>query len=267
MSGTSAGAVRRDDSALADGIVTLSLSNPGKLNAISAAMWQALREMAVALDVDERVRVIVVRGEDGNFAAGADIEEFPVQRGSYDALRHYHGEIIGPALDALAACRHPTVALIEGVCVGGGLEIAAHCDLRIAGEGSRFGVPINKLGFPMAPGELRGVLALAGRATVLEILLEGRVFGAAEAQEKGLLTRVAADMDVADAAYAAARRIAAGAPLAARINKQLIARLSPPVPPLSEAEWQAAFAYWNSDDHREGVEAFLAKRAPRFTGR
>src|SRR3546814_2188346 len=80
---------------------------------------------------------------------------------------------------------HPVLAQIEGVCVGGGLEIASQCDLRIAGESSRFGVPINKLGFPMAPDEMRGLLALAGRAATLEILLEGRVFAAAEAMTKG----------------------------------------------------------------------------------
>lgn len=259
-------AVLRDDSALAEGIVTLTLSHPGKLNAISVAMWRALREHLQALGNEPGVRALVLRGAGGHFAAGADIEEFPQERGSYDALRRYHGEVIGPTLEALAACRVPSVAVIEGVCVGGGLEIATHCDLRIAAESARFGVPINKLGFPMAPGELKGVLALVGRAAALEILLEGRVFGATEAREKGLLTRVVADTAVTDEGYACARRLAAGAPLAAQTNKWLIGRLSPGVPPLTEAEWQAAFAYWDSQDHREGVAAFLEKRPPNFTG-
>lgn len=260
-------AVLRDDGAADTGIVTLTLSNPGKLNAISVAMWRSLRTHLLDLDGEPDVRAIVIRGAGGHFAAGADIEEFPQERGSYDTLRRYHGEIIGPTLDALATCRHPSIALIEGVCVGGGLEVATHCDLRVAAESARFGVPINKLGFPMAPGELKGVLALVGRATALEILLEGRVFGAVEAREKGLLTRVVPDADVVEAGYDCARRVAAGAPLAARLNKWLIGRLAPPVPPLTEAEWQAAFAYWDSQDHREGITAFLEKRPPNFTGR
>ena len=103
---------------------------------------------------------------------------------------HYHMEIIAPALQAMADCIHPVIAQIEGVCIGGGLEIASQCDLRIAASSSRFGVPINRLGFPMAPEEMRGLLGLAGRAATLEILLEGRVFGAEEAFAKGLLTRV-----------------------------------------------------------------------------
>ncbi len=148
-------ATQRDDS-----VATVTLNNPGKLNAISCAMWEALREAITALEADSAVRCIVLRGADGNFAAGADIEEFPRVRGSLADLLVYHREIIAPTLRAVAECPVPLVALIEGVCVGGGLEIASQCDLRIAGESSRFGVPINKLGFPMAPDEMRGLLAL-----------------------------------------------------------------------------------------------------------
>jgi enoyl-CoA hydratase/carnithine racemase len=120
------------------------------------------------------------------------------------------------ALLAVARCRHPVIAMIKGACVGGGLEIAAMCDMRICGEASRFGVPIKNLGLTMGYGELQGVLALVGRAVALEILLEGRVFDAAEALHKRLVNRVVADADVEREAYALAGRIATLLPARAR---------------------------------------------------
>lgn len=247
-------------------IATVTLSHPGKLNAISAAMWTALADGFARLSADPALRCVVLRGADGNFAAGADIAEFPTVRGTPAAVEHFHNDIIAPALAAIAGCAHPTVAMIEGVCVGGGLEIACHCDLRIAADNARFGVPINKLGFPMAPGELAGLLALAGRAVALEILLEGRVFDAAEARDKGLLTRIVPAATLEDETDAMVARIAAGAPLAARINKETIRRLSPRPEPLTAAEVAAHFRYAGSRDHAEGVAAFLARRRPHFTG-
>lgn len=250
-----------------DGAVgTVTLSHPGKLNAISVAMWQALASGFATLAADTSLRCVVVRGADGNFAAGADIAEFPDVRGDEASLRRYHVDVIAPALAAVSGCPHPTLAMIEGVCVGGGLEIACNCDLRIAATGSRFGVPINRLGFPMAPGELRGLLALVGRAATLEILLEGRVFDAAEAERKGLLTRVVADAALAAEIEATVSRLCTGAPLAARINKATITRLAPAPEPLTEAELDAHFAYARSRDHAEGVAAFLARRPPDFSG-
>ena len=243
----------------------VTLSNPGRLNAISVAMWEQLRHVFASLAADASVRCVVVRGAEGNFAAGADIREFPQMRGDAQQVRHYHQHVLAPALAAVAQCPHPVVAQIEGVCVGGGLEIACQCDLRIAGASSRFGVPINRLGFPMAPDEMRGLLALAGRAATMAILLEGQVFDAAQAQELGLLTRVVPDADVASQARASAERIARGAPLAARINKRQAQRLLQGTP-LSEADYQDFFSYAESRDHREGVSAFLAGRPPVFTG-
>jgi enoyl-CoA hydratase/carnithine racemase len=248
-------------------IAVVTLSHPGKLNALTVAMWEALKQTMDDVSADDSVRCVLLQGADGNFAAGADISEFPVQRGDLTRLMHYHDAILAPALQSMALCRHPTVAVIDGVCVGGGLEVAAHCDLRIAGKSSRFGVPINKLGFPMAPGEMQGVLALAGRAVVLELLLEGRLLGADEALAKGLLTRVVSDANVHAEGRQCAQRIAAGAPLAARMNKDAVRRLSPAPEPLTDAERLACFAYWDSADHVEGVAAFLAGRKPVFTGK
>lgn len=247
-------------------IALVTLSHPGRLNAISVSMWQSLASVFAQLSANAELRCVVLRGEGGHFAAGADISEFPTQRADLAGVMNYHMRVLAPALEAIAACTHPVIAQIEGVCVGGGLEIASQCDLRIAGVSSRFGVPINRLGFPMAPDEMRGLLALAGRAATLEILLEGRVFGATEAMSKGLLTRVLPDADVADDVMRLARRLAKAAPMAARINKQTVARLCPQAQPLTESELLSFFKYAESRDHREGVRAFLAGQEPVFSG-
>jgi enoyl-CoA hydratase/carnithine racemase len=246
-------------------VATVSLSHPGKLNAIDTAMWRRLRSVFEDLSRDTSLRCVTMHGADGNFAAGADIEEFPAVRATLEQGIAYHEDLIAPALQAIAECLHPTVAAIEGVCVGGGLEIACACDIRIAQHGARFGIPINRLGFPLAPRELQGLLQLVGRARTLEILLEGRVFDAEEALAKGLLHRLAAD--VHSAAAEAASRIAQGAPLAARANKAMVRRMAAAVEPLDQHELQTAYAFLDSDDYREGVQSFLAKRPPEFQGK
>ena len=243
---------------------TVTLSNPGKLNALSVAHWDALRDTMRRAALEAGLRVVVVRGAEGNFAAGADISEFQTVRSNVADGTRYHEETVKGALTAIVECPIPTVALIEGACVGGGLEIACSCDLRIAGESGRFGVPINRLGFPLAYSEMIGLLALVGKAVTLEILLEGRVFGAREAYEKGLLTRVVADPDVVKEAYATAARIAAGGPNAARANKRWVRRLAVAAETLDEAEVREHFAFFDSDEYREGVASFLAKTKPNF---
>ncbi|PKO57133.1 MAG: enoyl-CoA hydratase, partial [Betaproteobacteria bacterium HGW-Betaproteobacteria-19] len=210
----------------ADGIATVSLSNPDRLNAVNAAMWRDLRAAMEHCGRDAEVRCVILRGAgDKAFAAGGDIEEFLTVRATVDDALHYHEELVAAALDAIRNCPVPTVAAIQGACVGGGLEIAGCCDIRIAGASARFGAPINKLGFSMYPGEMAGLLALVGPAVVLEILLEGRILDAQEALAKGLLTRVVDDERVIDEALGAAGRIAAGAPLVARWHKQWVRRL------------------------------------------
>lgn len=246
-------------------VATVTLSNPGKLNAISVSMWRILAEKFTAFAGDSTLRCVVVRGANGNFAAGADIEEFPRERADLEGVINYHQNILAPALRAIAECPQPIVALIDGVCVGGGLEIASQCDLRIASASARLGVPINQLGFPMAPEEFRGLLAVAGRAVTLELLLEGRVLSATEAHAKGLLTRIVESDALESSVQESVTQILRGSPQAARFNKQTLRRLTPQPAPFGEEELRAFYAAWcNSPDHREGVSAFLEKRRPVF---
>ena len=248
------------------GIVTVVLNRPEKLNALTKPMWQRLGEAFVELSADDTIRCIVIRGAGTkSFAPGNDISEFENERSTVEQARAY-GRIMHGTIDAIANCRHPVVAMIHGICVGGGLEIAGLADVRICGESSRFGVPIKNLGLVMAYGEMRALIDLAGRATAMELLLEGRVFGAAEAKEKGLVTRVVADDKVEEEAISAAHRIAEGAPLVARWHKKFARRLADPRP-LTEEEYDEGFACFGTEDFRIGYQAFLAKIKPGFNGK
>jgi enoyl-CoA hydratase len=247
-------------------IATVTLSNPERMNALSLAMWEKLGFHMKKLGEDESLRCIVVRGAgDKAFAAGADIANFAKERANSAQAKEYGVRIAG-GMRAFAECRHPVVALIQGACVGGGLLVASQADLRICGESARFGVPVKNLGLVEAYDELQGMMRVVGRAATLEILLEGRIWGAREAYEKGLVNRVVADAKVEEESYATARRIAEGAPLAARWHKKFVRRLADPKP-LSQAEFDESYACFGTEDFREGVAAFLAKRKPRFTGK
>ena len=257
----------RIDLDIDQGIATVTLHNPSKLNAVNAAMWRGLSAAMARIAGDDSVRCVIVRGAGENaFAAGGDIEEFRRVRATVDDALHYHEDLVASALNAIRDCAVPTVAAIRGACVGGGLEIAGCCDIRIAGESARFGAPINRLGFSMYPGEMAGLLELVGPAVLLAILLEGRILGAHEALAKGLLTRVVDDEEVEREAHATAARILKGAPLVARWHKQWVHRLMKGTP-LSADEKRAAFDFLATEDYKEGLDAFFAKRPPVFKGR
>jgi enoyl-CoA hydratase len=246
-------------------IATVTLNRPDRLNALDKAMWQRLAAIMAEIAADGAIRCVIVRGAGSAFGAGADVAEFSTERDT-PAKAAAYAEIMGAALNALRDCPMPTVAQIHGACAGAGLEIAIHCDLRIAGDGSKFGAPVQRLGITMPYPEIAALMELVGRATTIELLLEGRMIGAREAYEKGLVCRVVPDSAVEEEAGATARRIADGAPLVHRWHKKFARRLLEATP-LSTAEIAESYAACGTEDYRAGIKAFLAKEKPRFQGR
>ena len=252
---------------LRDGdIATVILNRPAKLNALTKAMWQKLGDVFIGFNADDTLRCIVLRGAgEKAFAPGNDISEFEHERSNVDQAREY-GKVMTRTIEAIGHCKHPVVAQIHGICVGGGLEIAGLADIRICGESSRFGVPINRLGLVMAYSEIGALIRLAGEAAALEILLEGRVFDANEAKDKGLVTRVVPDDQVEAEAKATAQRIADGAPLVARWHKRFARRVRDAAP-LTAEDIEEGYACYGTEDFRIGYRAFLDKAKPAFKGK
>ncbi|MEM7413875.1 MAG: enoyl-CoA hydratase-related protein [Gemmatimonadota bacterium] len=246
-------------------IATVRLDHPEHHNVLDVRGWLAVAEAFVDLSSREDVRCVAVRGTGGRaFSAGSDIRAFEAQRSTPEDVRAYSAAI-GAALRAIRSCRHPTVAVIEGLCVGGGLEIAASCDMRVCGESSRFGAPINRLGLTMSHDELEPLLQLVGPGPVLEILLSGELITAERARIVGLVNRVVPDGLVVDRGYGLVARIAAGAPLVNRWHKQFVLRMMERRP-LTDEERAEAHAAFETSDYEEGRTAFLEKRQPDFRG-
>ena len=251
-------------------VATVILNRPEKLNALNMEMWVGVGAAFRELDQDETVRCVILRGAgDKAMGPGADITEFADQRNNSEQATAY-GAPMHSAMHAIRDCRHPVVARIRGLCVGGAMELALVCDLRICGEGSRFGVPINKLGLVMAYPEVEALVGLVGPSVALEILYEARVFDAAEAKDKGLVNKVVPDDEVDAAVAETVGRICAGAPLVNRWHKKFVYRVMAGVAetkPLSTEEQAEGFACYDTEDFQEGMRAFLAKETPDFKGK
>ncbi|ANN67142.1 enoyl-CoA hydratase/isomerase family protein [Bordetella bronchialis] len=249
-----------------DAIVTVTLNRPAKLNALTVDAWRLLGDIFLALSADDDVRCVILRGAgEKAFSPGNDISEFETSRANTRQAREY-GAIMRRTIEAIGGCRHPVVAQIHGICVGGGMEIASLANVRICGASSRFGVPIKNLGLVMSYSELTPVVRLVGPDAALAMLLEGTIFDAQEALRLGVVTRVVADDQVAAEAQATARRIAAGAPLVARWHKKFVRRIVQGGE-LTDAERDEAYACFDTEDFQTGYRAFLAKQTPRFNGR
>ena len=246
-------------------IARLTLFHPGKLNAMSRAMWRILRELFCDLQQRSDIACVVLSGQSGNFCAGGDIAEYPGFRFDEAALRDFHENEVWGALQAMLDCDLPLLAQIEGACMGAGMEIASCCDLRFAGASARFGAPIARLGFPMAPREAALVMRAAGELTAREMLLAAATLDAATLLQRGFLNRVLPDYEVAAEALAMADRVASLAPGAARLNKQTFRALAlAGYAQLAPDLIANSYRYAASPEHREGVSAFVEKRAPQF---
>ena len=197
-------------------VAEVVLDRPEKHNVLDLGGWSALADAFDELSKNVDIGCVIIRGAgDRSFSTGSDISSFAAQRDTPEDARRY-SEAITRGMNAVRECRHPTLGLIEGLCVGGGMEIAACCDVRICGQSSRFGAPINRLGLTMSHDELEPLIALLGPGPVLEILLTGDLIGAERAREIGLVNRIVVDGEVIPSGWDLANRIAEGAPLVNR---------------------------------------------------
>ena len=246
-------------------VARVTLSHPGKLGAMSRAMWRELRSVFRTIEPRSDLRCVLVCGEAGHFCAGGDISEYAGFRFDETSLRDFHENDVWGGLQAMLDCDLPIVALIEGNCMGAGVEIASCCDIRIPGDTARFGAPIARLGFPMAPREAALVMRAAGELTAREMLLSAAVLDAPEMKQRGFLNKVVPASGASQAALDCVSRFNHLAAQAARLNKQTFRALAPVFNDKAATSLIAtAYRYADSAEHREGVAAFLEKRQPCF---
>jgi enoyl-CoA hydratase/carnithine racemase len=245
----------------------VTFNNPERHNAVSLDMWEAASSILDDFKNDNNVRVVVVTGAGGKaFISGADISKFEKERSTQEAVDHYN-EVVDRANEAFYTFPKPTIAMIRGYCIGGGVGLALCCDMRICTEGSKFGVPAAKLGLGYRYSGLKKLVDLVGPSFAKEIFYTARQFTAAEAQQMGLVNRVVADGELENYVKDYADTIAGNAPLTVDavkfIVKQALTDESKRDLKTADDMVQACFA---SNDYKEGRKAFMEKRKPVFTG-
>lgn len=271
MGGVSDGRTRLSDHILVavDGpVATVTLNRPQQRNAISYRMWLDLGEAATRLGADRSVRCVVFRGAgDDAFSAGADIKDFPEHRHDSRSAARY-AEASEGAMDLVEHMPQPTVAMIRGYCIGGGLELATCTDIRVAAEGSKFGVPVSKISVVAGFREVRRMARLGGRSAAAYLLHSGRLIGHEEALRCGLITLAVPPGKLEGETYALAGEIARGAPLSHSAHKVILRKVQddPGLATLTDSDRATQFSVFDSSDFREGTAAFQEKRTPRFTG-
>lgn len=249
-------------------IGTVVLSNLEKHNAMSFDMWSGLPAAIEAFDRDPDIRVIVLEGDgDKAFVSGSDISQFESQRTGPDATERYNRAVEQAHL-AAARCGKPVVAKIKGICIGGGIGLAASCDVRLCADNARFRIPAARIGIGYPTAGLARLLPLLGPQNTLEILFSARYFLADEALRMGLVAHVWPAAEFDSKANEWLTLVSQNAPLTLAAIKrsvhEMVAR--PGTPPSAEAE-AAIAACFGSSDYKEGTRAFMEKRVPDFQGR
>jgi enoyl-CoA hydratase len=249
------------------GIGWMLFNNPKRHNAVSVEMWEAVPPILADFVHDEAVRVVVIAGVGGKaFISGADISEFSEKRGSREATLAYNA-LVEKASDAILSCAKPTIAMIQGYCIGGGLAVSLCCDLRIASDNSRFGVPAAKLGLGYAYPGIERLADIVGPAFAKEIFFTARQFDAAEAREMGLINRVTSAQELQGYVRHYAATIAGNAPLTIAAVKLCVSEyVKEPGKRDLAACGAAVEKCFASADYLEGRAAFMEKRKPLFRG-
>lgn len=250
-----------------NGIARVVLDNPARHNAVTLAMWNRLAELAASLDADESVRCVILCGAgDRAFSAGADIGEFELHRRDGDNTVAYDRASTG-SMVALAGMRKPTIAMISGFCIGGGLGIALACDLRIAAEGSQLGIPAARLGLAYEIELLHRLRHVAGPSAAKLLLFTAARLDAQEARRFGIIDRIVTPGKLEQETLRLAETISANAPLTIAAAKYAIDLPAAPTAAEREEAARRLRACFDSEDYREGKRAFAEKRVPHFKGR
>lgn len=248
-------------------IARIIFNQPEKRNAVSLEMWEAVEEALGRFAEDPEVRILILSGAGSKaFVSGADVSKFESERASADAVAHYNATT-KRVYDKLEAFPKPTIAQIDGFCIGGGVALALSCDLRICGDSSQFAVPAAKLGLGYGYPGIKRLVDVVGPSFAKEIFFTARRFDAEEARIMGLVNRVVEDGKAAEAAEETAKMIATNAPMTVSSVKFIVGQTVLPESErdLEECERRVK-ACFDSQDYIEGRRAFLEKRKPQFRG-